>query len=47
MQSFIGLALMFPEIIRGRSLKTPLFGLTVKKPGLNRVKEVNLQALIT
>ena len=38
MKSFIGLALMVPEIIRG-SLKTPSLDLsTVKKPSLNRVK---------
>ena len=38
-QSFIGLALMVPEIIRG-SLNTPLGPLNGKKPGLNRVKHV-------
>ena len=38
MQSFIGLALIIPEIIRG-SLKIPSLDLsTVKRPGLNRVK---------
>ena len=38
MQSFIGLASVVPEIIRG-SLKTPLGPLNGKKmPGLNRVK---------
>ena len=37
MQSFIGLALLVPEIVRG-SLKTPLGPLnSKKKPGLNRV----------
>ena len=38
MQSFVWLALMVPEIIRGVP-KDPLDLSTVKKPGLNRVKE--------
>ena len=38
MQSFIWLALMVPKIIRG-SLKTPLDLQTIKKVGLNRIKD--------
>ena len=39
MQSFIGLAVMVPEIIKGGSVpKTPLEPLNGKKPSLNRVK---------
>ena len=44
MQSFIGLAVMVPEIIRG-SLKTPFGPLNGKKPGLNRFKTIVTPAI--
>ena len=40
MQSFIWLALMVPEVIRGVSLKITLDLQTVKKVCLNRVKDI-------
>ena len=44
MQSFIGLALMVPEIIRGVKTLGPLN--VKKRPGLNRVKMIFLSALV-
>ena len=44
MQSFIGLALMVPEIIRGVP-KDPPGPLNGKKPGLNRVKGWQVNSL--